>query len=268
MQRAIHFSFQGENAMRLFRCFLAALLAAGIVTVVAAQPGFGGGGGSPDVESLVFTNTALQDEIKVTAEQKEAIKPVAEKMEGLAKKRAEMFTGGKGKFDKDKFAELKEEGDKVTAERKKVYEKFTDAQKKRLKQIQAQAMYFAVFNDPEAKGGKGGFGRGPTDLQKEVMKDTQAALKLSDSQKSSIKGISSDFTKESGAIMKDSGAFTKGGFDQEKLDEATKKVEKVRKEEWSKVMDLLDDSQKKAWKEMTGEAFDTSKLRTPAPKRD
>jgi hypothetical protein len=261
--------------MRLFRCCLAALLAAGIVTVVAAQPGGGGfGGGTPDVENLVFTNAAVQDDLKITDAQKEKFKPVVDKQTETGKKFREAFSGGK--FDKDKFADLNKEREANSEEAKKVRnEVLTDAQKKRLKQIQTQAMTFSVFNDPEAKGGKGGgnfggFG-GPTELQKEIMKDTQAALKLSDSQKSSIKGIVTDFGKERQEIYKDAGiSFGKGGgkADPEKREAADKKVEKVRKEAWGKVVDLFDDSQKKTWKELTGDPFDTEKLRPVVPKKD
>src|SRR4051812_12918329 len=102
--------------MRLFRCALAALFAAGVVTMVTAQPGQrpGGFGGGFDIDSLVFTNTALQEDLKVTDAQKEKIKPVAEKLAALNKKRGEAFSGGK--FDKEKFADLREEGKKLSEE--------------------------------------------------------------------------------------------------------------------------------------------------------
>jgi hypothetical protein len=257
--------------MRLFRCFLAAALAAGIVTMVTAQqgqrPNFGRGGGF-DLDDLVFTNTALQEDLKVTDAQKEKLKPVAEKLTALSKKRGELFGKGFKGVDKDKAAELREEGKKVAEEQKKVYDEVITAdQKKRLKQIQIQVMSLRVFNDPEAKGGKGT--RPVSDDQKAIMKEVQEALKLSDSQKSSIKGITSDYNKESQEIFRDSGAFSKEGFDQEKAAAANKKIEKVRQEAWGKVQDLLDDSQKKAWKELTGEPFPLDKLRpAPAPKKD
>jgi len=256
--------------MRAMRCLLAAVLAAGLVTMVAAQPGPGfGRGGGIDVDDLVFTNTALQEDLKVTDAQKEKIKPLAEKITALNKKRGEAFSGGK--FDKEKFAELREEGKKLSEEQKKVADEvLTDAQKKRLKQIKIQTMTFTVFNDPETKAGKGGFG-GASESQKAIMKEVQDALKLSDSQKSSIKGITGDFNKERQEIMKDAGiTFGKGAkFDQEKFDAANKKVEKVRKEAWGKVEELFDDNQKKVWKELAGDAFDTSKLRpAPMPKKD
>ncbi len=285
--------------MRAFRCFLAALLAAGIVSMVTAQPGgFGGFGGfrGGDVDSLVLTNTALQEEIKLTDAQKEKFKPIIDKQTDLNKKSREVFSGGN--FDKDKFAEINKERQTLAAESKKLRDEvLTAEQKKRLDQIQVQVMSFSVFHDPEAKrggagkggkggkGGFGGFGR-VSDDQKAVMKRVQETLKLSDSQKSSIKGIESDFNKERSEIMSEAGfgfgrgkggkggkagKGTKGGFDLEKLEAANKKVERVRKEAWGKVEEVFDDGQKKSWKTIVGTPFDTSKLTTPRrtqPKKD
>ena len=105
--------------MRAFRCFLAALLAAGIVSMVTAQPGggFGGGFGTPDVESLVMTNTAMQEDIKLTDAQKEKLKPIVDKQTDLNKKFREAFSDG---FDKDKFTELNKERQDLAAEAKKL----------------------------------------------------------------------------------------------------------------------------------------------------
>src|SRR5688572_18886316 len=104
--------------MRGIRCLVAAVLAAGIVTVVAAQPGRQGGGGGQDVNILVFTNAALQEEIKVTPEQKSKIKPVAEKLAELGKKRDELFAKGFKGVDQEKAKELREEGKKAAEEAK------------------------------------------------------------------------------------------------------------------------------------------------------
>ncbi|MCS6864438.1 MAG: hypothetical protein RMJ56_11410 [Gemmataceae bacterium] len=253
--------------MRAIRCVVAAVLAAGIVSVVAAQPGggfnFGFGG---DLSLLVLNNKELQEELKVTEAQKEKFKVASEKQSEMMKEWREAFAGGK--FDKEKFTEMREKGEKINAEIKKIVdETLTAEQKKRIKQITIQQMGFAVFNDPEAKvGGKGGFGFPVGEAQKAIMKEVQETLKLSDSQKSGIKGINADFTKESRAIFQD--AFM-GGFDQEKMAEVGKKIEKLRKEMWAKVEELLDDDQKKAWKELTGEPFDITKLipQFPFPKQ-
>jgi Spy/CpxP family protein refolding chaperone len=276
---------------------LAAVLAAGIVTVVAAQPGgrFGGFGGT-DVETLVFTNTPLQEDLKLTGEQKEKLKPISTKYADLNKKRADIFKDG---FDMEKMTELRDETKKVSEEAKKVRDEvLTDAQKKRMKQIEIQVMGLTVFNDPEAKGGGGGgkggkggkggggggggFGFGVSDSQKALMKDVQDTLKLTDSQKSTIKTIVADFNKERGEIFKDAGIGGGGGggggkggkgggggtFDLEKMEAASKKIDKVQKEAMAKVEESFDDTQKKAWKDLVGDAFDTSKLRPVAAKKD
>ncbi|MBM3979604.1 MAG: hypothetical protein FJ304_04845 [Planctomycetes bacterium] len=257
--------------MRAIRCMLAAFLAAGIVTVVAAQPGTGGfGRGGGDVETLVFTNAALQEELKITDAQKDKFKPVSTKLADLSKKRSEMFgKGGKGGFDKEKFTELQEEGKKVAEEAKKVRDEVLTAdQKKRLKQIGIQVMSFQVFSDPEAKT-KGGFG-GASEAQKATMKEVQDALKLSESQLKTVRGAITDYNKERQEINKEAGI---GGFgkqvDPEKKAAADKKIDKSRKEAWLKIEEALDATQKTAWKGLVGDAFDTSKLApAPAPKKD
>ena len=264
--------------MRAIRVFVAALLAAGMVTVLSAQPGRqpgGFGGFNQDTVLMVLTNEDLQKEVKVTDAQKEKFNEIAEKQQETQKKASEgmreKFADAKGDQDKmrELFTEMQKEMSKVTAEARKALDtELTADQKKRLKQIEIQRMGFNVFNDPDAKveqpkgKGKGGLGGGfgqfrPTDEQKALMKEVQKSLSLNDSQKSSIKGISADFTKESGEIRRE--AFS-GGFDQEKMAEANKKVEKLRTEYWTKVTDVFDEGQKKAWKEAAGEPFDTSKL--------
>ncbi|AWM39196.1 hypothetical protein GobsT_25170 [Gemmata obscuriglobus] len=282
--------------MRAMRCMLAGLMAAVLVTVVAAQPGgrqFGGfGGGFGDVNTLVLTNAALQEELKVTAAQKEKLKPLVDKQSEFQKSRMEMMSKGKDGFDREKFMEMNEQGKKLTEEVKKTVEDTLSAdQKKRLQQIAVQQMGFTVFNDPEAKGGGGGgkggkggkgggggFGGFVTDSQKETIKEVGEALKLSDKQKSTIKAVVDDFNKESREIRTEAGIG--GGFgggkggnreqpDQEKVDAANKKIERLRKEAWAKVEEALDSTQKTAWKGIVGEPFDLAKLRpAPLPKKD
>jgi len=261
--------------MRAIRCALAAVLAAGIVTVVAAQPGGGrfGGGGQTDVNVLVLTNAALQDEIKVTAAQKEKFKPVAEKQAELNKKRGEMFgKGGKGGFDKEKMTELQEEGKKVSEEVKKVLDaELTSDQKKRLKQISIQVMGVSVFAEPrEGKGGgKGGFGGGQSEEQKATIKEVAETLKFTDAQKTKIKGLVEEYNKDRASISTDvfgeKGKGGKGGApDPEKTKEFATKTAKLSTEVMGKIAAELDDTQKTAWKGLVGEPFDTSKL-APAP---
>ena len=95
--------------------------------------------------------------------------------------------------------------------------------------------------------GGGGFGFRPNEAQRELMKEVQAVLKLSDSQKSSIKEITAEFNKTSGEIRREAGlGFGGGGFgkgkqpDPEKAAEANKKIEKLRTETWAKIEEALD----------------------------
>ena len=263
--------------MRAIRCAVAAVLAAGIVTVVAAQPGGRqfGGGGQTDVNVLVLTNKALQEEIKITDAQKEKFKPVADKQTELNKKRGEMFGKGKGGFDKDKMAEIQEEGKKVAEEVKKVLDaELTSDQKKRLKQISVQVMSVAVFAEPrEAKtGGKGGFGGGQTEEQKATMKEVADTLKLTDAQKSKVKGLVEEYNKDRASIRTDifgDTKGTKGAPDPDKTKEFNTKSAKLTTETMGKIAAELDDTQKTAWKGLVGEPFDTTKLApAPMPKKD
>jgi hypothetical protein len=255
--------------MRAIRCAIAALLAAGIVAMVGAQqPNRQRGGGGGDVYALVLTNKALQEELKITDAQKEKFKPAAEKQTELNKKRADAFKGGKG-FDKDKRTELADEGKKVAEEVAKVLDaELTAEQKKRVKQISVQLMGVNVFGDPEAKAGGtgGGFGfgfGGLSDSQKATMKEVAEALKLSDAQKAKIKEMTDEYSKDRAAIRKDVFGDNKGGkgnFDAEKQKDYSAKTGKLSEEVMTKIVGVFDEGQKKTWKELTGDAFDTSKL--------
>ncbi len=125
---------------------------------------------------------------------------------------------------------------------KEAYKELAEILKKeqiaRLKQIQRQQMGITAFTDH----------------------DTVEALKLSDSQKASVKGISGDYTKEANDIRKDAFGGKGMKFDAEKFQEVQKKVQKVQTEYVGKVVDVLDDGQKKTWKELLGEPFDLTKL--------
>ena len=134
--------------MRAIRCLVAAVLAAGLVTVVAAKQPVVGFGGAGDVNSLVLTNVTLQEDLKVTDAQKTKMKTVADKQTEINKEMREAFTGGK--FDKDKFTELREKQTKAAEEAKKVVEDtLTADQKKRLKQIRiGESISVAVIEAP------------------------------------------------------------------------------------------------------------------------
>jgi Spy/CpxP family protein refolding chaperone len=238
--------------MRAVRGLLAAVLAAGIVTVVAAQPGGGRfGGGTQDTFITVLSNKALQEEVKVTDAQKDKFKEIGTKQRELQQKQFEgmkdKFADAKGGKDKltELFAEMQKEGAKVTAEVKKLVEaELTADQKKRLKEIHYQAMRISAFTNEE------------------VLKE----LGASDGLKGTLKSIVTDYTKDEAEVRKDIFGEPKGGKggfgrpDPEKTKEFNSKRDKLMKEAMGKVTDALSADQKKKWAEMTGAAFDLSKL--------
>lgn len=227
------------------------LLIIGMIAVVQAQPGgFGGfGGGGP---SFLVINKAVQEDLKISEEQKTKL---SEWSKEFFTKRTEIMAD-KGIDFKDfksfNTPEGKEKMAEVTAYvNKEAYKQLGDILKKeqldRLKQIERQQMGVNAFSNAEVA----------------------EALKLTDSQKTSVKGITGDFQKESREIraeaFKDGGGKGKGkgkggggfgGVDPE----TQKKIAKIEKESVGKITDLLDDSQKKTWKELIGAEFDLTKL--------
>lgn len=223
--------------MRASRWLMVALFAVSAVVVVEAQqPGRPGGGFGfgVNVYSSLFTNKDLQAELKITDEQKEKFKPIAEKATEAGKKNREVFKDAG--MDKDKLKAAGEEFAKLnattTAETKKaVDEILTSDQKKRIAQIEVQAKGMRAFADEK------------------IAKD----LNITESQTSKIKGIMEEYTNDT----KDIPRFDR---DKDKAAENTKKREKLRKAAFADIEDALTADQKTKWKEMTGEPFDTNKL--------
>jgi Spy/CpxP family protein refolding chaperone len=235
---------------------IASLLAFGMFAVVVqAQQGRGGFGGMGGVTQLV-TQKAVQEELKMTDEQVTKVgdwaKDFRTKAMEIMKDKGVDFGGGfKGGKGGQPNPEMAEKMAAASAEVNKVaFKELGDVLKKeqveRLKQIEIQNMGVSAFVDPEVA----------------------EALKLNDSQKTSIKGMVADLNKDRRDIMTEAGLgggnFKKGGGgaapDMEKMQEAQKKVQKVQKEYVAKAMDLLNDDQKKTWKTMIGTPFDLSKL--------
>ena len=233
--------------MRAMRCLMAAVLVAGLVVVAGAQPGGGFGfGGRPGPAQLV-ANKAVQEDLKLTDEQVEKVKTWGKEYQD--KVMADM----KGKLADLKDATKEERAEKLAAwsteNNKTAYKALGEVLKpeqiKRLKQIEVQANGVTSFQNA----------------------DVVAALKLTDSQKSTIKGVVTDYNKDVQEIRTAAGIGGKGAkVDPDKRAEADKKIDKLRKEAMAKVEDALNDDQKKTWKELTGAAFDISKLNTPRGK--
>src|SRR5436853_312605 len=93
----------------------------------------------------------------------------------------------------------------------------------------------------QAQPGGGGRGIGGQRMGVNAFTDSEVveALKLTDSQKTSVKGITGDFQKESREIRAEANKDKKGKFGM--LDpETQKKITKLDKEAVAKVVDLLD----------------------------
>lgn len=211
-----------------------------VVVVEAQQPGRGfGGGQGGGINGLVLNNKDLQAELKITDEQKDKFKVVVDKQTEMGKKMREAFKDAGGDKDKQKeaFAAMQKDGEKLQAEVKAVVEStLTADQKKRLKEIDRQRLGVRAFSND----------------------DLVADLKLTDTQKTKIKTISDEYSKDASELFK--GGFGKGGFDKEKMAENQKKREKLSKAAMADIDEVLTDDQKKAWKDLTGAAFDVSKL--------
>lgn len=244
---------------KLAKWVLAAALVAAVAGGAQAQRQPGGGGRGMGMQQSVFvtalTNADLQKELKITDDQKKALKPAMDKAEEQAKKMREMFAGGGGGgFDREAMQKMMEEGRKFADEMKAMVEKsLTPEQVKRAKQIEVQAMGMRAFAN----------------------EDVAKALKITDDQKEKLKGISDDMQKEMQDLRQEYGirGFGGGGggggnVDQAKMAEFQKKNKALTDETMEKVMKAMTDDQKKAWKDMTGEPFDTSKLMPRPMRRD
>jgi len=224
--------------MRASRWVMVALFVVSAVVVVEAQqPRQGGGFGQVNVYNAVLTNKDLQEDLKVTDAQKEKFKAPADKLAELNKKRGELFKGGFKNFDKEKSAEIQKESETLNAEIKKsVTEILTPDQVKRLGQIEIQAKGLGAFSDEK------------------IAKD----LAINEGQTSKIKGIMEEYAKDTKDLRGGGGGKN---FDKEKAAENQKKREKLTKAAMADIDETLTAEQKAKWKELTGDAFDTSKLR-------
>lgn len=178
--------------------------------------GMGGGMGGP---AQIVASPAVQDEIKLTDDQKAKLKDwgkdymakAMEKMKDLRDLSPEERTTKMAEMNKDVYKELATVLD--------------EKQVKRVKQISYQAQGMRAFSSPEV----------------------QDAVKLTDDQKAKVKDIADEQQKDMREL------FSGGRPDQTKM-------AALQKEGMEKVTKVLTDDQQKAWKDLTGEPFDTSKL--------
>jgi hypothetical protein len=209
------------------RSFVRAALSVAVVAFAAsvclAQGRPGGGFGQQLEGPALLLNASVQDELKLTDDQKAELKKVADaRNEAMAKARQD------NKGDKEKMqTAMKEIADDTNKKATKTLDSLKDDQKKRFKQIGVQVKGITAFQD----------------------ENVSKALKLSDKQKEEAKTAAEDFTKDRREIMQNA------GMDQAARAEAQKKVAELQTKLTDKVVSTLSDDQKKTWKELTGEKF-------------
>ncbi len=254
------------------------MMAAGVVALCGgtamAQPGGGGfggfGGGQVNLRTGVLTNKVLQEELKIGEEQAaklkefttkytEAVKPfVPAAPMGMGPGGGGGRPGGGGAGGRPggiAFGPVVPRDDegalayyqtmaKLTEERiALVKSTLTADQQKRLAQLENQQLGVAAYSNVKVA----------------------KALGLSDEQTKKIKELNDEMAKERREMAMGMGG---GGFDREALAEMQKKIKNLTDETAEKMEKTLSAEQKSKWKEMTGEAFDLTKLAPPPPKRD
>ncbi len=197
-----------------------------IATEANAQRPFGGGGMMGGAGNIgLLTNKGVQEELKITDEQKEK---VIEKSKGMGAKFQETFAKLKDVPKEDRpekmqkaFKDIQESVNKELAEILK------PEQMKRLRQIERQQnVANALMND----------------------EDVKKQLKITEEQSAKIKSISEETNKEVGDLFKQ--------FNKENPRETQEKIASLRKEGGSKAVAVLDDEQKSKWKELVGDPYE------------
>lgn len=210
---------------KLFRLVLAGLLVqASLASAFAqfggrGQGGFGGGISS----SMLLQQKSVQDELKLTDDQKTKLKEAGDKM------RASFGGGGGGgnrteaerEEARKKFEEVRKANDKAVAEI------LTADQAKRVKEITLQQA-------------------GPMALANE---ETAKAVGLTADQQAKVKEISTGLADETRKLFQGGGG---GG----NFQEGREKMQAARKAAADKVVALLTDEQKKTWEGLVGKKFE------------
>ncbi len=197
----------------------------------------GGGGGGANLKAVLLTNKALQDELKIPDDMREKFAKFQEEQ------RAEMEKlRGLGTDDEDQIARLKGQIKAIEA-RMALLKDLTPDQTKRIGQIERQMMGLGALSNEK------------------IVKE----LKLTDEQREKIKGINEELNKDIRELFSGGGGGGGfGGFNPENQ----KKMTALRDEAMDKAEEALAPAQRKQWKEMLGEKFDTAKLFTAPMRRN
>jgi Spy/CpxP family protein refolding chaperone len=199
-------------------------LAAGLFALAASPalaqpPGGGRGMGGPPSAAMLLGNKGVQDELKITDDQKSQIDKISSKYRDDI--RAAFQSG-----DREKAADLRKKSDEEMT--KALPDILKDDQVKRFKQIEVQVAGFNAFNK----------------------EDVQKALKLSDKQVKDYTTAKDDLDKDAKDLRDNAGR------DRQKQQEARTKIDTMTKEATDKFMATFSDEQKKAYKDLTGDKFD------------
>lgn len=182
--------------------------------------GFGGGGGF-SLKTLLISSKALQEELKVSDEMKEKFVKHQDMVTAEMQKLRAL-----GNEDEDQITRLKTQI-KLVEERMALLKGLSAEQTKRLTQIERQQMGLRAFGNEK--------------IAKE--------MNLTDDQKAKVKSVTDDYNKD----LRELG----GRFGDP---ETQKKRDALREEAMDKIEEALTQAQRKQWKEMVGEKFDTAKL--------
>jgi Spy/CpxP family protein refolding chaperone len=203
----------------------AALVMALAMTAFAQRQGGGRGGPGfgPPEGAMLLLNKSVQDELKLSDDQKASLTKIQAKQREAMTKAREDAGGDFAKMREAMQATMQASQKEAT----KVLDTLKPEQKKRLHQIEAQLLGTRALTRPH------------------VQKD----LELTDKQKEELKGINDDLAKDRAEIMKDAGQ------DREARQAAFQKVQKIQQEASAKALKVLTAEQQTKFKELQGEKF-------------
>jgi hypothetical protein len=203
------------------------LAALGMVLVLAGsvqaqgqgrgRGGFGGGG------AMLLSNKSVQEELKVSSDQAAKLNTLSESLRSKAQAENAKLQDLSKEDQREKRQALgKSMNEEMNKELKDILK---PDQQKRFQQIALQTRGAQAFADPEI----------------------QAKLGLTDDQKTKIKGIDDEAGNQRRELFQ--------GFANDR-EGTMAKMRQLNKETQEKVTAVLTDSQKKTWKDMTGEPFE------------
>jgi Spy/CpxP family protein refolding chaperone len=202
---------------------LAMLAATAMAQGQGQRGGPGGRGGMGMGGPMILGAQAVQEELKLTEEQKgkvqEMVEGLREEMMGLREKMADVA-------QEERFAKMREFMEETNAKaRKELTSLLKPEQMKRFEQVELQARGLQAFADAKV----------------------QEALKVTAEQKEKLEGLMTEVNEKRRTIMEDA----QGDFQA-----AMGKFRELQNSTREKVMAMMTEDQKKSWKDMTGEPFE------------